>query len=1448
MATTWGKVQEKVFTRWANTHLDERDLSITGLLDGSLDDGIMLWNLLEEISGKKLTKIDFNPKMRIHKINNLGTSINFVNDEGIKLVGIGAENIIDRDVQQVMGLIWTLILRWHVAKKGGNSKAAKRELIDWLNSVGIPCTNLDKDWTNGDYICRLVNVLRPNLVKPTGDPLDDTEAAIESSLNQFGIPKVVDASDLVSDNPDELVNMTYLSYFRDKYMDAKNLVRVVDSTIPKSSSVGAPFEFQIEFLQGAKREEFQPKLTSPVLNSEGDVIGNAEIKAHPQKPNFSIVSFVPTSTGKQCVDVQLSGISVQGSPVFLNAGVVPKVTLRVPSKLTGTVGIPVNIPMDTENVTPSMLSGCVVLDPAGKPVGNSSVKGSGNSYQLTFTPLQKGKHVAHVKLDGAEVPGSPVEIQVVAKPNVTVPKNLEDAIVKVPYKFHLEAENVKPENLRVNISDPSGKKVDAKVIPDGDGFSVNFTPNEKGKFKVDLALSGEPVEGAPLYITAKNPPKLEINGPKFRNDAVVDVPYKIHLDSENVLPEQIEVVISDPKGNKVPAKLTPKGDNGFDLDFTPRVPGHHNVAVKLDGNEVPGSPITVDVQPKPWARVALVGDVGNALVHVPFEFPIETINVKPEQLSVKIVGPDGRPVSDTKVTPNKGNKGYTVGFTPQVPGQFIATVNLDGSEIEGSPVKIIAKHKPQISIRGDKFRDDAIVDDPYKVILDSVNVNPDQLQIVVTDPTGKKLPTKISPIGSSGFNVDFTPKVPGNHTFAVKLDGKEVEGSPITIKASERPFAKINLSNCPDAVVDVPYVIPIDTINVRPDDLVATVHDPKGRPVDVDVRPRKDGTGYNAHFTPRIPGKFKATALLNNEPCDGSPAIILAHPKPSVTLRGDKYRDDAIVDDPYKIIADAVNVQPDQLSLTVTDPTGKRVPAKLTPNADGTQYDIDFTPHVPGHHQVRLNLDGKEVEGSPITVNAQPRPRATVNARDAGDATVNVEYSLPIDTVNVKPENLHVTVKDPLGKPVHTVLVPPVAGGNRYNAKFTPKIKGKFTATVNLDGGDVEGSPITILAKPKPSVQLIDTPKIAVAGSPCAILLAVEEFSPKDISAAIQDAAKFTYPNSEIAIKVDNSRRPPNVDPDKEIISVVFTPREPIKHVVRLFCSGKEVDGSPINVKVVPKPSIDPLLENEVGTLGTNFVFQKIVVENISPDEITVVMYDPNGKNIGKAAVKDNEDTTFDISSVFHHVGRHTAEILYNGNSVSPPFSFLVVPAEGRWGTVGEEFRLPIQVRNFQPNQLSFKVSHKDSNHIYKNTTIQDSAQSDAKYDIVFVPDFPGKHVIEMSLQGKILPGTPLEVDVVSPPLVTLLTPDHNDEYLVDIGATTPFARISVASSVQISSLEVVISTEAGKTVGKGSIVDRGDSTWNLCWTPSSPGNYIANVKLNDLLVCGPITFKVLRC
>jgi len=236
-------------------------------------------------------------------------------------------------------------------------------------------------------------------------------------------------------------------------------------------------------------------------------------------------------------------------------------------------------------------------------------------------------------------------------------------------------------------------------------------------------------------------------------------------------------------------------------------------------------------------------------------------------------------------------------------------------------------------------------------------------------------------------------------------------------------------------------------------------------------------------------------------------------------------------------------------------------------------------------------------------------------------------------------------------------------------------------------------------------------------------------------------------------------------------------------------------------------------------------------------------MYDSNGRSVGNAKVTDNDDTTFDIAHVFKNVGRYSAEILYNGNRVVPPFSYLVVPPEGRLGTVGEEFRLPIQVTNFQPNHLVFKVFHNDTKRVHE-ATIQDSAQSDAKYDIVFIPALPGKFIVEMALQGKNLAGSPVEIEVVPPPLVSLLTPS-DEVHSVDEGQTTPFARVSIDPSVKPDALEIIVLTPDGRSAGKGHVVDLGGGSFNLCWEPKEAGSYVGNVYLNGVVVCGPVTFTV---
>lgn len=69
--------------------------------------------LLEVISGETLAKPD-RGKMRFHKIANVNKALDFIASKGVKLVSIGAEEIVDGNTKMTLGLIWTIILRFAI--------------------------------------------------------------------------------------------------------------------------------------------------------------------------------------------------------------------------------------------------------------------------------------------------------------------------------------------------------------------------------------------------------------------------------------------------------------------------------------------------------------------------------------------------------------------------------------------------------------------------------------------------------------------------------------------------------------------------------------------------------------------------------------------------------------------------------------------------------------------------------------------------------------------------------------------------------------------------------------------------------------------------------------------------------------------------------------------------------------------------------------------------------------------------------------------------------------------------------------------------------------------------------------------------------------------------------------------------------------------------------------
>eukprot|EP01118_Nematostelium_gracile_P013250 TRINITY_DN4985_c0_g1_i1.p1 TRINITY_DN4985_c0_g1~~TRINITY_DN4985_c0_g1_i1.p1 ORF type:complete len:439 (+),score=122.80 TRINITY_DN4985_c0_g1_i1:38-1318(+) len=310
--THWIDIQEKAFTRWCNEHLKKRGYHIDNLKT-DLQDGILLCNLLEIISGgKSVGRWNKNPRVPAQKYENTQLAMQFVASEGIKTVNISNDDITNGRLKLILGLIWTLILRYQIKSGGDGNDTAKNELLKWVQSK-IPEYNIQgftKDWNDGRAICALNNALEPGLCPnhrnlDPKDGLNNATRGIDLGYNELGVPKVVLANEMVNPRVDELAMMTYISYYRDldakreKRDDASRCVAYGPGLVEAVVNEAANFT-----VETPGRGKLEIKVIGPKSNAVATVKNNNGIYS---------VSYNPTEPGEYQVHVTLDGKHVPGS-------------------------------------------------------------------------------------------------------------------------------------------------------------------------------------------------------------------------------------------------------------------------------------------------------------------------------------------------------------------------------------------------------------------------------------------------------------------------------------------------------------------------------------------------------------------------------------------------------------------------------------------------------------------------------------------------------------------------------------------------------------------------------------------------------------------------------------------------------------------------------------------------------------------------------------------------------------------------------------------------------------------------------------------------------------------------------------------------------------------------------------------------------------------------------
>ncbi|KAM0515169.1 hypothetical protein ACHAPE_006122 [Trichoderma viride] len=218
----WITVQQKTFTKWLNTKIVTRNLEVKDLVT-DLSDGVMLIHLLECLSQESLGRYASRPKLRVQRFENANLALDFIKSRGIQMTNIGAEDVVDGNRKIVLGLIWTLILRFTISDINQEGMSAKEGLLLWCKRKTacydeVEVRDFSSSWNDGLAFCALLDIHRPDLIDfdtlDKSDHRGNMQLAFDIAHEEIGIPKLLDVEDVCDvAKPDERSLMTYIAYW-----------------------------------------------------------------------------------------------------------------------------------------------------------------------------------------------------------------------------------------------------------------------------------------------------------------------------------------------------------------------------------------------------------------------------------------------------------------------------------------------------------------------------------------------------------------------------------------------------------------------------------------------------------------------------------------------------------------------------------------------------------------------------------------------------------------------------------------------------------------------------------------------------------------------------------------------------------------------------------------------------------------------------------------------------------------------------------------------------------------------------------------------------------------------------------------------------------------------------------------------------------------------------------
>nr|XP_045601850.1 filamin-A-like isoform X1 [Procambarus clarkii] len=708
---------------------------------------------------------------------------------------------------------------------------------------------------------------------------------------------------------------------------------------------------------------------------------------------------------------------------------------------------------------------------AGQDVKHSIRDLGGGLYKVLFYPRAPIPHKLDIRYNGVPVQGGPLEVSVrnpaTGHAVTATGIGLHQARVNKPTSFVIETLGQPSKEFDVLITGPQDWAVPVKCYQQKDGnLLAEYTPHIPGTYKIDVMCSTKHVKGSPFQCTAYDASKVVLDHSKLVT--AVGEPCLFKLDKSEAGIADLEVQVVAPSGVLMPLEVK-SGPAGEAVEWVPDAPGQYRVAFLYGGEEVPGSPLTVEVGESGLASVKGSGLDGGA-VNTPLTFIIDGRGLLGEP-HVTVDGPD----SVARVNVRKQDEGlYQVTYVPHEVGIFDVRVQWNKRDVAGSPFhpKIVDPARVRLiggwaSLQDAEGRLELTPREEKRLAFDVSEAGPGRLRGEVTHDD-QSLEIGMDQNGSRA-RLLFTPPDEGLYELRLwyadlPLPDMPVHGwaEPISTGDHTRVTLRghgLTAARCGD---QSEFIIDGSAAGPGAPDVTMS-----GTKTDITVSLTHQGGGlWRAVYTPIVPGAYLLNVMWSDRQVRGCPLKVnveSAADASRVVCSGEGLRH-GMVGSEIKSFIDTRRAGPGELTVTCSGPQ-KVALCDLDEHGDGT-FTLNIRPQEPGRHALSVRYEGEHVPGSPYTLKVAGAPDPSkVRVYGPGiehGVLASYQSRFICDTRGAGAGQLTVRIRGPKGA-FRVEMQRESQKDRTILCKYDPTEPGDYRMEVKWSGEHVPGSPFIVM-------------------------------------------------------------------------------------------------------------------------------------------------------------------------------------------------------------------------------------------------------------------------------------------------------------------------------------------------------------------------------------------------